>query len=29
MLNNAADWAEICQLKSAYGWHYDTPTSRR
>jgi hypothetical protein len=25
MLKNAADWAEICQLKSAYGWHYDAP----
>jgi ketosteroid isomerase-like protein len=20
-----ADWAEISQLKSAYGWHYDSP----
>ena len=25
MLKNAADWAETCQLKSAYGWHYDAP----
>ena len=22
---NASDWAEIYQLKSAYGWHYDRP----
>jgi len=25
MLKNAADWAEICQLKSSYGWRYDAP----
>jgi ketosteroid isomerase-like protein len=25
MVENASDWAEICQLKSAYGWHYDAP----
>jgi ketosteroid isomerase-like protein len=24
-VENASDWAEICQLKSAYGWHYDAP----
>lgn len=25
MVENASDWAEICQLKAAYGWHYDAP----
>jgi ketosteroid isomerase-like protein len=25
VVQNAADWAEIYQLKSAYGIHYDTP----
>ena len=25
MIENAADWAEIYQLKSAYGVHYDSP----
>src|SRR3954449_8798548 len=25
MVENASDWAEVCQLKAAYGGHYEAP----